>query len=123
MRYIPERYWERNSRAPSCPFFPPGVRGSQTAWTTTFSFSPGPTETFFAVACPRIVPLLRSLRSKYGTVAEYRVGFVKFIFACRVNVVFVVSKISREPTLGEKEPNPLEIAAKTVSFHDIDSVG
>jgi len=58
-----------------------------------------------------------SLISKYGTVAEYRVGFVKFIFACRVNVDFVVSKISREPTLGEKLPNPLEIAAETVSFH------
>jgi hypothetical protein len=64
-----------------------------------------------------------SLISKYGTVAEYWVGFVKFIFACRVNVDFVVSKISREPTLGEKVPNPLDIAAKTVSFDHRHSAG
>ena len=39
---------------------------------------PGTTTTSVAVACPRIVPFTRILILKYGTVAEYLVGFVKF---------------------------------------------
>lgn len=68
-------------------------------------------ETFRAVACPISVPLLSSLMFTYGTRAEYSVGFVMLTFASNKSVDFVVSKIRKEPTLGEKPArSPPDIA-------------
>ena len=62
-----------------------------------FSFLPGTTETFLAVAWPISVPLLKSLTFTYGTTAEYSVGFVILTLASNESVDFVVSKIRKEP--------------------------
>lgn len=69
------------------------------------------TATSLAVACPRIVPLLKRLTFTYGTVAEYSVGLVMLIFTSKRSVDLVVSKIRRDPILGAKSSSlPPEIA-------------
>jgi hypothetical protein len=95
-------YCDKSSLPAVSPFSPLRALGSHTAVTRRSWFGPGTTEIFLAVACPRIVPLLSRLMFTYGTVAEYSVGFVTFILACIASVEAVVSKISKDPTFGEK---------------------
>jgi len=62
------------------------------------------------------VPLLDNLIFTYGTTAEYSVGLVILITASRESEDSVVSKMRRDPTLGEKPSrSPPDIAGHSPS--------
>lgn len=68
----------------------------------TRSLNPGAIETLSTVAWPTCVPLTEIVTSAKGTVAEYGVGFVKFIVASNVNDFSVLWTIFKSSTRGLK---------------------